>query len=326
MDRYAGMTVFVRVVESGSFIATARQFAISPTMVSTHIQALEKHLGVRLLNRTTRRVSATEVGRNYYEDCLRILHKVEEAERAAGDLQAAPRGRIRLTAPMTFGIRQLGPLIADYLKTYPDVSINLSLDDRKIDLLEEGFDLAIHVGELADSSLIARHVTSAPAMLCASRDYVGKYGAPKTPRDLLRHDCLAYASSGTRAEWRFIGPGGVEESVTPSGRFLANNGDALRKLALRGLGIILAPKFIVEADLEAGNLIALMPDYNTSPFPFHAVYPHSRYLSATVKTFVDFLVARFGRPSCSGTKRVILAKDYSTDDLQAAIDPSSAFH
>jgi DNA-binding transcriptional LysR family regulator len=319
MDRYAGMTVFVRVVESGSFIATARQFAISPTMVSTHIQALEKHLGVRLLNRTTRRVSATEVGRNYYEDCLRILHEVEEAERAASDLQAAPRGRIRLTAPMTFGIRQLGPLIADYLRTYPDVSINLSLDDRKIDLVEEGFDLAIQVGELADSSLVARRVTLAPAIVCASRDYVDKYGAPKTPRDLLRHDCLAYANSGAPAEWRFIGPDGVEESVAPSGRFLANNGDALRKLALRGLGILLAPEFIVEGDLKAGNLIALMPDYNTVPFPFHAVYPHSRYLSAKVKTFIDFLVAWFERPSCSSTKQVNLARDHSIEGLRATV-------
>ena len=319
MDRYAGMTVFVRVVESGSFIATARQFAISRTMVSTHIQALEKHLGVRLLNRTTRRVSATEVGRNYYEDCLRILHEVEEAERAASDLQAAPRGRIRLTAPMTFGIRQLGPLIADYLRTNPDVSINLSLDDRKIDLVEEGFDLAIQVGELADSSLIARRVTLAPAIVCASRDYVDKYGAPKTPRDLVRHDCLAYANSGAPAEWRFIGPDGAEESVAPSGRFLANNGDALRKLALRGLGILLAPEFIVEGDLKAGNLIALMPDYNTVPFPFHAVYPHSRYLAAKVKTFIDFLVAWFERPSCSSTKRVNLARDHSIEGLRATV-------
>ncbi len=317
MDRYAGMTVFVRVVESGSFSSTARQFGISPAMVSTHIRALEKHLGVRLFNRTTRRVSVTEVGRNYYEDCLRILHEVEEAERAASDLQAAPRGRIRLTAPMTFGIRQLGPLIADFLEAYPDVAINLSLDDRKIDLVEEGFDLAIHVGELTDSSLIARRVTSAPAILCASRDYVGKYGAPKAPCDLLRHDCLAYAGSGARAEWRFLRPDGAEESVAPSGRFLANNGDALRKLALRGRGIILTPKFIVEEDLKAGDLIALMPDYNTVPFPFHAVYPHSSYLSAKVRTFVDFLVAAFERPSRSSIKRVNLAKDRSIEELQA---------
>jgi DNA-binding transcriptional LysR family regulator len=289
-------------------------------MVSTHIRALERHLGVRLLNRTTRRVSATEVGRNYYEDCLRILHEVEEAERAAGDLQGAPRGRIRLTAPMTFGIRQLGPLIANYLEAYPNVSINLSLDDRKIDLVEEGFDLAIHVGELADSSLIARRVTLAPAILCASRDYVGKYGAPKAPHDLLRHDCLAYGS-GARAEWRFIGSDGAEESVAPSGRFLANNGDALRKLALRGLGIILAPEFIVEEDLKAGNLIALMPDYNTVPFPFHAVYPHSSYLSAKVRTFVDFLVSEFGRPSRSSAKPTTLAQDRSLEELRAAVQP-----
>ena len=320
MDRYVGMAVFVRVVESGSFTATARHFGMSPAMVSTHIRSLEKRLGVRLLNRTTRRVNATEVGQNYYERCLRILYEVEEAERAASDLQTAPRGRIRITAPMIFGIRQLGPLIADYLKAYPDVSIDLRLDDRKIDLVEEGFDLAIHVGELADSSLIARRVTLAPAILCASRDYVGKYGTPKEPHDLLQHNCLAYAYSRARSEWRFVGAGGKEETVQVSGRFLANNGDMLRKLALEGLGIILAPEFIVEEDLKAGRLIAMMPVYKTVPFPFHAVYPHSRYLSAKVKTFVDFLVAWFDRPSPIKIKRLSNEQEpRSVRELRAAV-------
>jgi DNA-binding transcriptional LysR family regulator len=297
MDRYTGMAVFVRVVESGSFTATARYFGMSPAMVSTHIRTLEKRLGVRLLNRTTRRVSATEVGQHYYEHCLRILYEVEEAERAASDLQTAPRGQIRLSAPMTFGTRQLGPLIAAYLKAYPDVSVELSLDDRNIDLIEEGFDLAIRVGQLADSGLIARRITVAQAILCASPEYIAKHGVPKSPRDLIRHDCLTYTQSGSRGEWSFNGPGATAETVRVSGRFSANNGDTLRQLALAGLGVILAPDFIVQDDLKAGSLIGLMSDYRAALFPFHAVYPHNRYLSAKVKTFVDFLITWFDRAS-----------------------------
>jgi DNA-binding transcriptional LysR family regulator len=304
MDRYTGMAVFVRVAESGSFTATARYFGMSPAMVSTHIRTLEKRLGVRLLNRTTRRVSTTEVGQNYYEQCLRILYEVEEAERAASDLQTAPRGRIRLTAPMTFGTRQLGPLIAAYLKSYSDVSVELSLDDRKVDLIEEGFDLAIRVGQLADSRLIARRITVAQAILCASRDYIAEYGVPKSPRDLVGHNCLTYTHSSSRSEWSFGGSGGTAETIQVSGRFSANNGDALRRLALAGLGVILAPDFIVEDDLKAGRLIALMPAYTAIPFPFHAVYPHSRYLSAKVRTFVDFLTDWFDRASRVPTRPI----------------------
>jgi DNA-binding transcriptional LysR family regulator len=285
-------------------------------MVSTHVRALEKHLGVRLLNRTTRRVNATEVGQNYYERSLRILSEVEEAERAASDLQTTPRGRIRITAPMTFGTRQLGPLIAAYLKAYPDVSVELSLDDREVDLIEEGFDLAIRVGQLADSRLIARKVTFAQAILCASRDYVSEHGAPNAPQDLLRHNCLAYAQSRARSEWSFIGPDGAKQTVQVSGRFVANNGDALRQVALSGLGIVLTPDFIVEQDLQSGRLIALMPDYKTVAFPFHALYPHSHYLSAKVKTFVEFLVAGFDRKTA---KQPLIKGDRSARTLRVVV-------
>lgn len=298
MDRYTAMTVFTKVVETGGFTSTAHHFGISPAMVSTHIKTLEKRLGVRLLNRTTRRVSATEVGQNYYERCLHILSELEEAERSATDLQAAPRGRLRVTAPMTFGTRFLGPLVADYLHRYSDVSVQLSLDDRYVDLFEEGFDLAVRVGQLSDSSLIARKLTLAPMILCASPDYLERHGAPETPHDLVHHNCLTYAYSKLRSEWRFIGPQRKEETVQVSGRFLANSGDVLRAVAHKGAGIILIPQFIIEQELKAGSLIRLLPDYATIATPVHAVYPHSHYLSAKIRTFVDFLIARFNEPSC----------------------------
>jgi DNA-binding transcriptional LysR family regulator len=320
VDRYNEMSVFARIVESGSFTSAARQLGMSPAMVSTHIRTLERRLGVRLLNRTTRRVKVTEVGQDYYERCLRILHELDAAERAASDLQIAPRGRIRLTAPMTFGVSRLGPLIAEYLKAYPEVSIDFSLDDRNIDLVEEGFDLAICVGRLADSRLIARKVTMAQAMLCASRAYIGKHGAPKSPRELRNHNCLTYAAARTNNDWSFFDAGGAKETVRVSGRFIANNGDALRRVALAGVGIILAPDFIVEEDLKAGRLITLLPEHKAAVFPFHAVYPQSRYLSAKVKTFVDYLIASFDRASGDTARRLFNGlPDQLVDSTRAGV-------
>lgn len=297
MDRYSGMAVFVKVVETSSFAATARHLGMSPAMVSRHVQLLEERLGARLLNRTTRRVSPTEVGQIYYERCLRILSELEEADRAASELQSVPRGRLRVTAPMTLGTRHLAPIIADYLHHYPEVAIDLSLDDRCVDLLEEGFDLAIRIGALADSSLIARRLTSAEMVLCASPDYLKRHGPPQTARDLEQHNCLAYAYSRSRNEWRIIGPSGTEEIIPVSGRFLANNGDALRIVAREGIGIILAPQFVIEEEMKAGHLVQVLPGYRAVAMPVHAVYPHSRYLSAKARTFIDFLVASFSRSS-----------------------------
>ncbi len=297
MDRYSGMAVFVKVVETSSFAATARHLGMSPAMVSRHIQLLEERLGARLLNRTTRRVSPTEVGQIYYERCLRILSELEEADRAASESQSVPRGRLRVTAPMTLGTRHLAPIIADYLRQYPEVAIDLSLDDRCVDLLEEGFDLAIRVGALADSSLIARRLTSAEMALCASPDYLKRHGIPQTPRDLEQHNCLAYAYSRSRNEWRFIGPSGREEIIPVSGRFLANSGDALRIVAREGIGIILAPQFVIEEEMKSGHLVRVLPEYRAAAIPVHALYPHSRYLSAKTRTFIDFLVTSFSRSS-----------------------------
>lgn len=294
MDRFSGMAVFVKVVDAASFTAAARHFGMSPAMVSRHVQTLEERLGVRLLNRTTRHVSATEVGQNYYERCLRILSELEEADRAASDLQAMPRGLLRITASVSFGIHHLAPAIADYLAMYPDVSIELSLDDPYVDLLERRFDLAIRLGRLADSSLMARKLCAVETVLCAAPEYLRTSGSPRTPRDLVRHSCLVYTYAMPQSVWRFAEHTGGEEVVHISGRFSSNSGDTLLTLALKGAGVILAPDYIVDDDLRTGRLIRLLPEYTTVETPVYAVYPHSRYLSAKTRTFIDFLAERFG--------------------------------
>jgi DNA-binding transcriptional LysR family regulator len=288
------MAVFAKVVDSASFAAAARHFDMSPAMVSKHVRTLEERLGVRLLNRTTRRVSATEVGQNYYERCIRILNDLEDAELAAGDLQAAPRGLLRVTTSVSFGSRQLAPAIADYLVAYPDVSIELSLHDNYVDLLEERIDLAIRLGQLSDSSLIARKLSAVEMVLCASPRYLKTNGAPQRPRDLTKHSCLIYTYAAPRA-WTFVDQDGKPEVVRLSGRLLANSGDALLALLLKDAGVMLAPDYLVGDDIRAGRLIRLLPEYTTQDIPVHAVYPHSRFLSAKTRTFIDFLASRFAR-------------------------------
>jgi DNA-binding transcriptional LysR family regulator len=294
MDRITGLSVFTKVVESSSFAAAARHFGLSPAMVSKHVVALEERLGARLLNRTTRRVSPTEIGRVFYERATRILAEIDDAEQEAGALQATPRGLLRVNGPLSFGIRQLGPAIADYLGACPEVEIDVTLNDRVTDLVEEGFDLAIRIGRLADSSLIARRIAPCLIVACASPAYLAKRGAPKRPGDLAEHDCLGYSYAALRNEWRFAGPDGVE-SVRVAGRLNANNGDILRLAALRGEGIVLQPSFLVGDDLATGSLVPILPGYTPDALVIQAVYPHSRHLSVKVRSFVDFLVARFGQ-------------------------------
>jgi DNA-binding transcriptional LysR family regulator len=294
MDRFTGLEVFVKVVEGASFVSAARYFSLSPAMVSKHVQLLEHRLGARLLNRTTRRVSPTEVGQNYYERCRRILGDLAAADDLAADLQAAPRGLIKISAPVAFGNGPVANAVADYLSSYPDVSIDLALNDRDVDLLEEGFDLAIQSGPLPDSSLIARRLGPARMIVCAAPSYIARHGEPKSPADLAGHSCFDYSFAKARGTWTFAGPDGDEEMVPIGpGRFRANSGEARRTLALRGEGIALEPSFIVEDDLRAGRLLPLLAGFQPVPTMIHVVYPHSRLLPAKVRTFVEFLAARF---------------------------------
>jgi DNA-binding transcriptional LysR family regulator len=294
MDRFTGLEVFVKVVEGASFVSAARYFNLSPAMVSKHVRTLEQRLGARLLNRTTRRVSPTEVGKHYYERCLRILRELEAADDLAADLHAAPRGLVKVTAPIAFGNTVVASVVADYLSAYPDVSIDLVLNDREVDLLDEGFDLAIQTGPLPDSSLIARRLGVASMAVCAAPSYISRHGEPKSPADLAGHRCFDAWSAKTRGVWTFAGADGAETMVAVGqARFRANSGEAVRRLALSGEGIALEPRFIVADDLKAGRLVRLLDGYEAAPTMIHVVYPHSRLLPAKVRTFVEFLTSRF---------------------------------
>jgi len=293
MDRLVAMEAFLRVVDRGGFTAAADDLRLSRAMVSKHVQDLEEHLGARLLNRTTRKVSLTEVGRIYYERCGQILAEIAETESAVGALQARPRGLLRINAPVSFGVLHLAASVADFMAAFPDVEVELTLNDRVVDLVDEGFDLAIRIGRLADSSLIARRLAPCRRVACASPAYLQKHGHPREPADLAQHKCLGYRYDQSRDDWQFDGAMGPV-SVRVHACLQANNGDALRVAALQGAGVAMLPSFIVGPDLAGGALVAILPGYRVPELAIHALYPHSRHLSAKVRSFVDFLVPRYG--------------------------------
>src|SRR5262245_42757637 len=293
MDRLISMAVFKRTVEAGSFAAAARQFGISPEMAGNHVRALEKHLGVRLLNRSTRRLHLTEAGGDYYERCSRILSDIEEAETAASSLQMTPSGLLRIAGPLTFGVLHLGPAISDYMNRYPLVTVDVSLSDRHVNLINEGFDVAIRVGEPADSALIARRLTSARLVLCATPDYLGRAGRPEKPADLTEHACLVYSDLRSPRTWRFTADDGHSETIQITSPITANNPQLLPSLALSGHGLIFWPSFAVGADILAGRLVPLLTEWRSRELAIWALYPHRSLLSAKVRTFVDFLAERF---------------------------------
>ena len=285
MDHLSSMRVFVRVVDEQSFTGAARSLGMPRSSVSRQLSWLEEHLGARLLNRSTRTMAITEVGRAYYERCVQILADIEEAESAVTSLQTSPRGTLRVTGPLGFGQLFLGEPVARFLSAYPDVHVEMSLSDRVVDLVEEGFDLAIRIGRLADSSLIARRIGRADSVLCAAPSYIAEHGVPATFADLRNHDCLRYAFQ--TMGWRTQGG----ELMHVRGRMLANNGELLRQAALAGHGVLLSPNFIVGNDVAVGRLVQLLPELRFEQAGIYAMYPHSRHLSAKVRHFVDFLSA-----------------------------------
>lgn len=294
MDPFGGMAVFAAVVEAGSFSAAAAALGLSKSAVSKQVARLEDRLGARLLNRTTRTLALTEVGRDYFERAKRILAEVEEAETAVGRLHAEPRGTLRVNAPMSFGTRHVAPALPALLARYPDLGVDLVLNDRVVDVLDEGFDVSIRIVRMEDSSLVARRLSGFRRVVCASPDYWRRHGRPAHPDDLAGHECLIYGYLAQPLDWPFAGPDG-RFRVRVSGRFRANNGDAIRAAALGGLGVALAPSFIVGDDLDAGRLETALEDFEEPDLAIWAVYPPGRHLSAKVRAFVDFLADRFGR-------------------------------
>jgi DNA-binding transcriptional LysR family regulator len=295
MDRFISMSIFIRVVERGSFAAAAVGSGMTATMVGNHIRALERRLGARLLNRTTRRQNLTEIGHGYYEQCASILAQLQSAEIDARDMRARPRGRLRVSAPIIYATCRLAPAMSDYLDRYPDVHVELALNDRVVDLADGGFDAAIRVGALSDSNLIARPLAPSPRIVCAAPAYLSKHGTPATPKDLEKHHCLAFGvASGPERDWHFTLADGSQQTVRVPGRLDVSGGLALREAALAGLGIILQPELMLEHDIAAGKLIRLFADLPAPTFPVHIVYLPERKLTAKLASFVDFVVARFG--------------------------------
>lgn len=292
MDRLTSLTVFGRVVESGGFSAAARRLNMSVTMVSNHVQSLEDRLGVRLLNRTTRKVSLTDIGRAYYERSTQILAELEEADRIASALHATPRGTLKLYTNTTL-VRFLTPIAAEYLDLYPAVSIELTSGERMVDLVEEGLDLAIRTLAPPDSSLVVRSLTPWRHILCCAPSYLDTHPRPTHPSDLAHHNCLRYAFFPFGDEWRFEGPANELVSVRVSGNVLTNNGEMLRLLALAGRGMFLAPSFLVADDLKDGRLVPLIADHRPVEFVISALYPHRHHLSTKVRSFIDLLAERF---------------------------------
>src|SRR2546423_2085069 len=322
MDRMTSMATFVKVVESGGFSAAARTLSMSPSMVTAHVQALEERLGVRLLNRSTRRVSLTEVGHAYYERCLQILAEADDADQIAQALQSTARGTLRLNTSIAIP-PLLAPVITEFVALYPEVSINLTMTDRMIDLVEEGFDLAVRNMSVPDSSLVVRRVATYRFVVAGAPSYLAARGAPKQPADLAHHNCLVYTHSAWGNEWRFAGANG-EQSVTVRGNLQANSDNALRLAAVHGQGLALAPSFLLIDEIKAGRLVPILTEFLQTEHAINAIYPHRHHLSAKVRSFIDVLAKHFhDDPGWADPSHSRVAPKLGTAHVENALSPSA---
>jgi DNA-binding transcriptional LysR family regulator len=295
MNQLEDMQIFVSTVDAQSFTAAADKLGLSKQFISRRIMTLEERLGARLLIRTTRKLSVTDTGRAYYERALKIIDEVNDAEQLVSSQNISPRGTLRISAPMSFGTLHLGPAIARFMTQCPDVRIELDLSDRFVDIVGEGYDMAIRIGHLADSSLVARQIAPAQIVACASPAYLKQRGKPSSPAELKDHDCLLYGHS-RNVEWVFADKG-KPLHVPVKGRLRANNGELACTAAIEGLGIILLPTFIVGAALRSKQLVTVLDAYAPPPLTIYAVYPQHRQASLAVKAFADFLRNTFGKAS-----------------------------
>ncbi len=289
MDTLEAMRVFVNVAERNGFSAAADALDLSTASVTRQVAALEQRLGTRLLNRTTRRVSLTSAGSAYYQRCVQLLAEFDDLEAAVGAQALQPSGLLRINAPVSFGIARLAPLLAGYRQRNPQVKLDLSLSDRLVDMVEEGFDVAIRITRQPSPTLIARRLAQARVLLCAAPDYLARAGTPKLPEDLAGHECLVYSYWAGGDEWTLRGPQG-EHTVRVGGCVRANNGDVLCEAAVAGMGIVLQPDFLAEPHLASGRLVRVLPDYEVPPIGIHAVYTSRSHLAPKVRSFIDYLV------------------------------------
>jgi DNA-binding transcriptional LysR family regulator len=295
MDKLSSLRAFVKVVETSSFSEAGRRLRLSRSAVSKYVAELEQDLGVQLLSRTTRRVTATENGQAYFERALAILADLDAADRAVAQLQATPRGLLRVNAPMSFGTMELGPAIASFMMQYPELQIQLTLSDEHVDPVQEGLDVTLRIADLESSSLIARRIMPIDRVVCASPAYLKQHGTPKHPSDLRHHDCLTYGYLSTGNQWKLTGKDG-DHWITPRWTLCANNAEVLRDAAAGSCGIALLPVFIAADALKSGRLQTFLADYQAPPLSLYAIYPPTRHLAVKVRLFIDHLVEVFATP------------------------------
>ncbi len=288
------MAVFAKVVEVESFTAAAEALGLSKSMVSRQISELEDELRVRLLNRTTRKLSVTEAGAVVYERASRIVSEANEAARDANCIEGAVRGRLRINAPMSFGITELGAVMPKFMARYPELTVELALNDRQVDLMEEGFDVSLRISKLTDSSLIARQLAPVRRPIVGAPSYFEKFGVPRHPRDLADHNFVLYSLKPKPEQFEFRDPGGKVFTVDVKGNYLCNNADAMQGIIKAGQALCLAPMFLCADALRRGDLVSVLDEWETEPLTLHVIYPHTQHLSAKVRAFVDFTVEEFG--------------------------------
>lgn len=289
MDSLTDIAVFVRVVESGSFTAAAERLSLSKSVISKYVTRLEDRLGARLLNRTTRRLSLTEVGRVFYQRSQQGLQEIAEAEDEVSRLQGEPRGTLRINAPMSFGILHIAPVLPKFLERYPQLTVDMNLDDRKVDVVEGGFDVSVRISDMEDSSLVARRIGPCRHVVVASPAYLERYGVPRSPQDLKHHNVITYQYQDSASEWEFRLPGEKPTSVAVSGSMQMNNSLALREALLNDAGITRTPTFVVGGDIQAGRLQAVLANYVLPEVSIYVVFAQRKHLSPKVRAFVEFM-------------------------------------
>jgi len=293
LDRLSEMEAFVSVVEQGGFTSAAIKLGISKSAISKHVSGLEARLGVRLLNRTTRRVSPTELGLSYYDKAIAILADAQAADDMITAMQSTPKGALRISAPVDLGNNHITKAVSEFLQLYPDVSINLTLDDNYVEIIADGYDVAIRIGNLVDSSMRVRKISETVTRLVASKEYLDKNGTPKTIDDLGKHHLLHYSNLSTGNAWSIIAPSGEERHIRAAGRLTVNNGSSLLKAAESGLGIARMPCFIADSSIEAGRVIPILLNLPETRLSIHTVYPAGKFVQPILRAFIDFLVDYF---------------------------------